>query len=398
MQVWLWVGFITLVLALLALDLFVVNRKDQVVSVRKAVLFTLFFASCGALFSGAVYYIYDCNLWGYGDRFIEHSKEMAAVKAKVPVDIRAAWLPPEGSEAALAATDPGKTAALLYLQGWIIEYALSMDNIFVIALIFTYFRIPAKYQHRVLFWGIMGALILRGVMIGVGAELVQRFHYILYVFGAFLVYTALKIAFSHADDAFKPEESTMYRIARNIYPLTPKFDGHNFFTHVDGKRFGTPLFVVLVMVEGTDVIFAVDSIPAIFGITSEPFIVFTSNIFAILGLRSLYFALAGAMRSFAYLKYSLAFVLAFVGVKMLLPGWADLATWINTKWNLSLPTPELKITPVWSLAIIAGSLALGIIASLLKKSPPETPQTPASEPNNAASQTVTTTQDAASKH
>ncbi len=371
MHAWLWIGFITLVLALLALDLFVVNRKDQVVSVRKAVMFTLFFAACGALFSVAVYYIYDTNFMGYGDRFIEHSKEMAANKAQIPLDERVAWSPPEGSEAALAAANPGKTAALLYLQGWVIEYALSMDNIFVIALIFTYFRIPAKYQHRVLFWGIMGALILRGVMIGVGAELVKQFHYILYFFGAFLVYTAMKIAFAHSEDNFKPEESVMYRLTRKIYPLTPTFDGHNFFTRIDGKRFGTPLFVVLVMVEGTDVIFAVDSIPAIFGITSEPFIVFTSNIFAILGLRSLYFALAGAMRSFAYLKYSLAFVLAFVGVKMLLPGWADLATWANTKWSLSLPTPELKISPQWSLGIIAGSLALGIVASLLRKAAPE---------------------------
>ncbi|MFO0858651.1 MAG: TerC family protein [Phycisphaerales bacterium] len=372
MQVWLWVGFITLVLALLALDLFVVNRKDQVVSVRKAVMFTLFFATCGALFSVAVYYIYDANLWGYGERFVQSTFTMQADKAKIPLADRATWTPPANSEAALAAANPGKTAAVLYLTGWLIEYALSMDNIFVIALIFTYFRIPGKYQHRVLFWGIMGALILRGLMIGLGSGLVKEFHYILYFFGAFLVYTALKLAFG-GENEYEPEKSPVFRIAKKIYPLTPNFDGHNFFTRINGARFATPLFLVLVMVEGTDVVFAVDSIPAIFSITQEPFIVFTSNIFAILGLRSLYFALAGAMRSFEYLKYSLAFVLAFVGVKMLLPGWADLAGWMNTKWNLTLPTPELKITPLWSLGIIAGSLALGVIASLLRKSPPEEP-------------------------
>lgn len=375
MQVWLWVGFITLVLALLALDLFVVNRKDQVVSVRKAVMFTLFFATCGALFSAAVYYIYDANLWGYGERFVQSTFTMQADKAKIPLEDRATWTPPPNSEAALAAANPGKTAAVLYLTGWLIEYALSMDNIFVIALIFTYFRIPGKYQHRVLFWGIMGALILRGLMIGLGSGLVKEFHYILYFFGAFLVYTALKLAFG-GENEFEPEKSPMFRIAKKIYPLTPNFDGHNFFTRIDGVRFATPLFLVLVMVEGTDVVFAVDSIPAIFSITQEPFIVFTSNIFAILGLRSLYFALAGAMRSFEYLKYSLAFVLAFVGVKMLLPGWADIAGWMNTKWNLTLPTPELKITPLWSLGIIAGALALGVIASLLRKSPPEEPTKP----------------------
>lgn len=374
MHLWLWSAFIILVLALLAFDLFFVNRKDQEVSVRKAVMFTLFFAACGALFSIAVYYIYDTNFMNYGDQFVKSTFDMAADKAKVPLADRATWTPPPNSEAAMAAAHPGKTAAILYITGWLIEYALSMDNIFVIALIFSYFKIPAKYQHRVLFWGIMGALILRGVMIAIGSTLVTQFHYILYLFGAFLVYTAVKLAFQ-GDSDFKPEDSAVFRFATKLYPLTPNYDGHNFFTRIDGVRFATPLFLALVMVEGTDLIFAVDSIPAIFSITQEPFIVFTSNIFAILGLRSLYFALAGAMRSFAYLKYSLAFVLAFVGVKMLLPGWGDLANWINTKWQLSLPTPELKISPLWSLAIIAGSLALGVIASLFRKAAPESHST-----------------------
>lgn len=374
MHIWLWAAFIILVLALLAFDLFFVNRKDEEVSVRKAVMFTLFFATCGALFSIAVYYIYDTNFMSYGDQFVKSTFDMAADKAKVPLADRATWTPPANSEAAMAAAHPGKTAAILYLTGWLIEYALSMDNIFVIALIFSYFKIPAKYQHRVLFWGIMGALILRGVMIAIGSTLVTQFHYILYLFGAFLVYTAVKLAFQ-GDSDFKPEDSAVFRFAKKLYPLTPNYDGHNFFTRIDDVRFATPLFLALVMVEGTDLIFAVDSIPAIFSITQEPFIVFTSNIFAILGLRSLYFALAGAMRSFAYLKYSLAFVLAFVGVKMLLPGWGDLANWINTKWQLSLPTPELKISPLWSLAIIAGSLALGVIASLFRKAAPESHST-----------------------
>jgi tellurite resistance protein TerC len=365
MQVWLWIGFVVFVLAMLVIDLFFVNRKDEPVSIKKAAIFTLFFASLGALFSVVVWQIYGSNFMGYGDRFAESARLFAAQGANVPADQLADWRPPEGSEAAQAAANPGKTAALLYLTGWIIEYALSMDNIFVIALIFTYFRIPAKYQHRVLFWGIMGALILRGVMIGVGAELVKQFHYILYVFGAFLVYTAIKLAKGGGEDEFQPEKSFVFRLAKKLYPVTPNFDGHKFFTRIDGKRYATPLFLVLVMVEGTDVVFAVDSIPAIFAITQEPFIVFTSNVFAILGLRSLYFALAGAIHSFSMLKYSLAFVLGFVGVKMLLPGWSELAAWLNGKFQLSLPTAKLHLEPQWSLAIIVGALALGVIASLM---------------------------------
>lgn len=365
MHVWLWVGFVVFVLAMLAIDLFLLNRKDEPVSIKKAALFTLAFASMGALFSLVVWQIYGSNFMGYGDHFVESSRMMAAQQAKVPADQIAAWKPPEGSEAALAAANPGRTAATLYLTGWIIEYALSMDNIFVIALIFTYFRIPAKYQHRVLFWGIMGALILRGVMIGVGAELVKQFHYILYVFGAFLVYTAIKLAKGGEGDEFQPEKSFVFRLSKKLYPVTPTFDGHNFFTRIDGKRFATPLFLVLVMVEGTDVVFAVDSIPAIFSITQEPFIVFTSNVFAILGLRSLYFALAGAMHNFSMLKYSLAFVLGFVGVKMLLPGWGEFAGWLNGRFQLTLPTPTLHIGSTLSLGIIGGALALGVLASLV---------------------------------
>ncbi len=369
MHVWLWIGFVVFVLAMLAIDLFLVNRKDQVISVRKAALFTLVFASIGALFSLVVWYIYGNNVMGYGDQFVEATRTMAAQKAMVPPDQIAAWLPPEGSEAALTNLNPGRTAATLYLSGWMIEYALSMDNIFVIALIFTYFRIPSQYQHRVLFWGIIGALVLRGLMIGIGAELVKQFHYILYVFGLFLVFTAIKLAKGGEDDHFEPEKSLMFRIARSLHPVTPSFDGHKFFTRIDGKRFATPLFLVLVMVEGTDVIFAVDSIPAIFSITQESFIVFTSNVFAILGLRSLYFALAGAMSSFTLLKYSLAFVLAFVGVKMLLPGWAELGTWLNGRMGWQLPTPQLHIGSTWSLLIIAGALAIGVVASLMVRRP-----------------------------
>lgn len=386
MHVWLWAGFVIFVLAMLAVDLFLLNRKDEPVSIKKAALFTLAFASLGALFSLVVWQIYGNNFMGYGEQFVESTRMMAAQQAKVPADQLATWQPPEGSEAAIAAANPGKTAATLYLTGWIIEYALSMDNIFVIALIFTYFRIPAKYQHRVLFWGIMGALILRGLMIGVGAELVKQFHYILYVFGAFLVYTAIKLAKGGEDEEFQPEKSFVFRIAKKLYPVTPNFDGNHFFTRIDGKRFATPLFLVLVMVEGTDVVFAVDSIPAIFSITQEPFIVFTSNVFAILGLRSLYFALAGAMHNFSMLKYSLAFVLGFVGVKMLLPGWAELAGWLNGRFVLTLPTPELHIGSSLSLGIIGGALAFGVVASLVvgkknasKSNDPSTPNDPSKE-------------------
>ncbi len=217
----------------------------------------------------------------------------------------------------------GTKPALEFLTGYLIEYSLSIDNIFVILLIFSYFRIPDKYQHRVLFWGILGALVMRGAMIAAGAYLIERFHWIIYVFGAFLVFTGIRMAM-HDESDIEPEANPILRLVRRLVPVTHDYRGQHFFVRESPKAgmpatlMATPLFIVLVLVETTDLIFAVDSIPAIFAVTRDPFIVYTSNVCAILGLRSLYFMLAGVIHKFHYLKLGLAVVLTFVGVKMLL--------------------------------------------------------------------------------
>lgn len=359
-MLWLWIGFVSLVLVLLALDLFVVNRKPHAISIRQALVFTAIFATIGALFAGVVFYLYEHNVGGVALREAAHAA---------------------GSDAAALATPMrGRDAAALYLSGWLVEYALSMDNIFVIALIFAHFRVPAQFQHRVLFWGVIGALLLRGVMIGVGAELVHRFEWVLYFFGVFLIFTAIKMLRSGdgGDEAYDPEKGWIYRVVSRLVKLTPKFHEQKFFVRdaASGALLATPLFLVLLIVEATDVVFAVDSIPAIFSITRDPFLVFTSNVFAILGLRSLYFALAGAMHQFRFLKHSLALVLAFVGGKMLLEGVHQLHTLENfmpsslhflTSW---LPHEQIHVPAPWSLGTIAGLLVLGIVASLVFKAPP----------------------------
>jgi tellurite resistance protein TerC len=214
-----------------------------------------------------------------------------------------------------------------FITGYIIELSLSMDNVFVIALIFSYFAVPLKYQHRVLFWGIIGALIMRGTMIGLGTALINRFEFILYILGGFLVFTGVKMVISASDDdEIEPERNIFIRITRRLFPITHEFDGAKFLIHRDGRWLLTPLALVLVMVETTDLIFAVDSIPAIFGVTTNPFIVFTSNVFAILGLRSLYFVLAGAIDFFRFLKVGLSIVLCFIGAKMLIAPWHKIST------------------------------------------------------------------------
>lgn len=313
MVIWLWIGFIAFVLIMLALDLGVFNRKAHVVRTREALGWTGLCIVLALLFNVLVYFMYQHHLLGIGTG--------------------------EGSRL------NGKDAALHFFTGWIVEYSLSLDNIFVIAIIFQYFKVPAKYQHRVLFWGILGALVMRGIMIAAGAALIHRFEWIIYVFGVLLIFTAIKMLLTHQEDV-SPEKNLFVRCARKLYPVTSDFEGHNFFTLVDGKRAITPLFLVLLVVESTDVLFAVDSIPAIFAITTDPFLVFTSNVFAILGLRSLFFALAGVMSRFHHLKSSLVFVLAFVGVKMLL----------SKYYPIDAPV---------SLAIIVGILVVGVIASLV---------------------------------
>ncbi len=313
MTVWLWVGFLVLILGLLALDLGVMHRRPHVIRTREALMWTVFWIFLGLLFNVAVYFIYEHHWLGIGTAIRE------------PLS--------------------GKDAALKYFTGYVVEKSLSLDNIFVFALIFNYFGVPPIYQHRVLFWGILGALILRGIMIALGVALIQRFSWIIYVFGALLILTAVKMLMTR-EDKLEPDRNPLVRLARRFYPVTSDFEGQKFFTRVDGARAITPLFLVLLVVESSDVMFAVDSIPAIFAITTDPFIVFTSNVFAILGLRALYFALASILDRFRYLKVSLMLVLVYVGVKMILSGHYHIPTGI-------------------SLAVIAGVLTTGIVSSLL---------------------------------
>jgi tellurite resistance protein TerC len=268
----LWTAFLVVCTALLALDLFVLNRGSKTISARTAVRNTLFFVSMGALF--AVY---------LGVAF-------------------------------------GSRPALEFVTGYLIEYALSVDNLFVFLVIFTYFAVPSEFQHRVLFWGILGAILLRGLFIVAGAALLARFAWMIFVFGAFLVYTGIKLLLT-GDDSVDPSKNPVLLFCRRILPVTSHYHGEKFFVREAGKLLATPLFLVLVVVDVIDVIFAVDSIPAIFAVTRDPFIVFSSNIFAVLGLRSLYFLLADLMGKFHYLKYGLGLILSFVGLKMLLSEW-----------------------------------------------------------------------------
>lgn len=269
---WHWAGFIACVIFFLALDLGVFHREARVVRFREAMGWSFLWFSLAMAFAGLI-----------------------------------------------KATRP-RGEAIEFVTGYLIELSLSMDNVFVIALILAYFRVPKEQQHRVLFWGILGALFMRGAMIGLGAALIRQFHWTLYVMGGFLVFTGIKMLFVD-DDGVHPEKNLFIRLAKRFFPVSHDFDGQRFVTQLNGRRALTPLALVLVMVETTDLIFAVDSIPAIFAVTQNTFIVFTSNVFAILGLRSLYFLLAGAIGYFRYLKVGLAIVLAFIGVKMLLGIW-----------------------------------------------------------------------------
>jgi tellurite resistance protein TerC len=348
MQTWLYVGFVAFVLVMLALDLGVLNRGSHVFSAKRALAFTGVTIVLALMFGGFVYWAYEHDFAGLGTQFRQLESPTGghgpAHVAETPID-------PGAPQVQTLTESVGRQAAMQYITGWLVEYSLSLDNIFVIALIFGFFKVPQMYQHRVLFWGVLGALILRGIMIAAGAALLTRFSWMTYVFGGFLVLTAVKLLMS-GEGEVHPDRNWAVRIARKLYPVSPHYDGKNFFTMYNGARAMTPLFLVLLVVETTDVIFAVDSIPAIFGITRDPFLVFTSNVFAILGLRSLYFALAAVMGLFKYLKASLVFVLAFVGVKMLVAG-------------------VYHIDAILSLFIILGILGVGVLASLLARKPAE---------------------------
>jgi tellurite resistance protein TerC len=324
-----WGLFLLFVFAVLAIDLFVLNKEAHAVSVKEAFAFTGVLAVLAIAFSGLVYVAYDQRWLGLG-------LAVDAIDKQV---------------------NDGRLAAVKFLTGYLIELSLSTDNVFVIALIFQHLKIPAMYQHRTLFWGVLGALVMRGVLIVVGAQLVARYHWILYLFGAFLVYTAIKLLFQK-ESAEGPDETGVVKLIRRFFPVTATLQDDHFTVRLDGRLFLTPLAVALILVETTDLVFALDSIPAIFAITADPFLVFTSNVFAILGLRSLYFALAGAMDKFRYLKVSLAVILAVVGLKMLL---ADVL-----KDQLG-PNANLYLLGLVFLILVAGVVASAVADASAKK-------------------------------
>lgn len=296
-SIWFWVGFIAFVLAMLALDLGVFHRKAHEVRPREAALWVAVWVTLALVFAA--------GLWHF----------------------------------------EGSGIALTFLTGYVIEESLSVDNLFVMVVIFEYFRVPAMCQHRVLFYGILGALVMRGLFIGLGALLLARFDWILYVFGAMLLVTGVRMMFKQ-DEEFEGDQNRIVRLVRRLVPMTHQYHGKRFFIFEGGRRVATPLLLVLILVEFTDLIFAVDSIPAIFGITRDPFIVFTSNIFAILGLRSMYFLLAAVVERFYLLKYGLALILSFIGVKM-------------------LGEELIDIDILTSLGVVLATLFLAVVASMI---------------------------------
>ncbi len=306
-----WICFLAAVLVFLALDLGVFNKTPHIISTKEASKWTAIWVTLSFLFSGVIYWLYNVG-------YIEN---------------------PTG----LKPTD----AMIKYITGYLIELSLSVDNIFVIAIIFSSFKIPQKYQHRVLFWGIIGAIVFRGLMIYFGVLLINKFSWMTYLFGAFLIFTAAKMLFKGDEEEFNPKKSWIYRILGKIIPITHETDKEHFFIIKDHKKYATPLFVALIVIELMDVLFAMDSVPAILAITSDPFLVFSSNIFAILGLRSMYFFLANMLEKFSYLEYSLIAILTFVGIKMLIHDYVHIPEW-------------------GSLAFIVVALGTGIIVSLQK--------------------------------
>ena len=344
-EYWWFYGLFTLfVLLMLALDLGVFHRKAHEVSFKEASVWSVVWVTLALAFN---YILYQYALW------------------KFPQDGRLLALP--GFDPDLAAW----SVSLEFLTGYIVEKSLSVDNIFIFVMVFAYFGIPTKYQHRVLFYGILGALIFRAIFIAMGSALMQ-FHWVIYIFGGFLILTGIKMFFAGKEE-IEPEKNFLIRLFRKLMPVSLRLDGKNFFTHLDGRWHATTLFVALLFLEATDIIFAVDSVPAIFAITAEPLIVFTSNIFAILGLRSMYFMLAGVITKFHLLKYGLAIVLVFVGLKMV---------WLNDAFGGKFPI-------TWSLGIIASAIGLSVVLSLIFPAADETSRTvepgPASGSEDAAS-------------
>lgn len=307
-----WIIFIAVILLFLALDLGIFNKTPHIIKTKEATIWTAIWVSIGLSFSLLIYVIFQ-NGW------IENPRNLIPSKAM-----------------------------LKFITGYLIELSLSMDNIFVIAVIFTSYGIPAKYQHRVLYWGIIGAIVFRALMIFFGVALISKFEWVIYVFGVFLIFTAFKLLVSKDKGEFNPKKSIVYRVVRKFIPITGKVNSEKFFVRKRHMTVATPLFLVLVIIEITDVIFALDSIPAILAITRDPFIVFSSNILAILGLRSMYFFLNRMTEKFKYIKYSLVAILSFVGFEFILQNTYEFSEWL-------------------SLGFVFVALALGILVSLIKK-------------------------------
>ncbi len=298
-DVYVWAGFIAFVILLLAIDLGIFHRKSHEVKIKEALIWSAVWISLALIFNYGVYVFL------------------------------------------------GKEKGLEFLTGYLIEKSLSVDNLFVFIMLFTYFNVKPKYQHKVLFWGILGALIMRAIFIFAGVALISKFHWVIYIFGSFLVFTGIKMLF-HKDEEITPDKNPLVRLFKKFFPVTERMHEGNFFVKINSKTFATPLFVVLLIVEFTDLIFAVDSIPAILAISNDTFIIFTSNVFAILGLRALYFALAGITKYFHYLKYGLSAILVFVGIKMVIVGF-------------------YKIPIIYSLLTILGILLISVLASVMFK-------------------------------
>ncbi len=305
---WVWILFIALIIIFLALDLGVFHKNDHVIKTKEAGIWTAVWIAVALSFSGAIHWLFSSGL-------VENPTGLSP-----------------------------NNAVLKYITGYLIELSLSIDNVFVIAVIFSAFKVPALYQHRVLFWGILGAIVFRGLMIVFGVALINRFEWIIYVFGVFLLYTAFKMLKGDGH-RFDPKNSFVFRQIKKVYPITSSMHGHDFFIKRMGVTAATPLFVALIIIELTDVLFALDSIPAILAITADPFIVFSSNILAILGLRSMYFLISRMLEKFRYINYSLVVILAFVGLKMLFSHQLEMPEWV-------------------SLTVISVSLLAGVSASL----------------------------------
>lgn len=354
--------FLALLAVFLFIDLGVLNRKAHSISAGEAMRQTSIWVVCAMLFGGVIFAMYEKHAFGLGLEAPPPAATVPLAGAEGPTAEPAAPPPPVKRDP-LRAYD-GTQAVMMYATGYLLEMMLSLDNMMVIAIIMTYFKVPPQFQHRALFWGIIGAVALRGAMIGAGSALVAQFHWILYVFGGFLLLTAIKLLFSKDGDAPDLEKNLGVRAARAMFPVSPDYVGARFLTRINGSIALTPLMLALITIECADVIFAVDSIPAAFSATKDPFLVLTSNCFAILGLRAIYFAVAAITARFRFLKQSMILILAFIGVKMLVPLADHIPMVRDAGWNL-------HIGPMASLIVIAALMGGGVLFSIALPAQPE---------------------------